>query len=255
MGSGVSKSYNNSCWKGIIVAAYTSILEAARKRFAPGGEFEKAALTGLGRARTKSIARAEQSLVSSGLYGTSIRAGLPSKFEEEVAVPFRADVTKSRLASLTNLDMTMASLAAQAEEADKARAFQMKQLQFANPSLSSGYSLNAQRGLDAFGRPMRGTAAYYQAETARTKMENAMRGLSTGEGSARIGGGGSAAMPDLYGSASRGGVTPTYPSDAAGVTSHLQDSQMQTPAPQLGPRRDATQMPPSRYTWFNAAGF
>jgi len=189
--------------------SYQSILNAARQRFAKGGAFAGGALAELERTKKKMLAAGQQSLVSSGLAGSTVAAGLASKFEEEIGAPQRARIEEARTARQTDIDLALAQLSARAEEGAKERAGQIQRLQMATPS-------NAERGLDAFGRPMRGTAAFYQAETARINMENAMRGLSTGGGSARIGGGGSAAMPDLYGSASRGGVTPTYLSDVAG---------------------------------------
>jgi len=41
------------------------------------------------RGKTKNLAQAGQNLISSGLGGTTISAGLPGKYEEEVGTPFK----------------------------------------------------------------------------------------------------------------------------------------------------------------------
>ncbi len=61
------------------------------KQYETGGTFEKATEAKIGRAGEKSVASGMQALVSSGLAGTSIAAGLGKKFEEEVGQPTRLE--------------------------------------------------------------------------------------------------------------------------------------------------------------------
>ncbi len=66
-----------------------------------GSDYGSGELAMLERQKTKDIASAQQSLVSSGLYGTTMTAGLPKKWEEEIGVPSRLkleDVRKTSLA-------------------------------------------------------------------------------------------------------------------------------------------------------------
>lgn len=77
------------------------LLEQSAGLYAPGGGFGAGALADIERAKGKDIASATQSLVSSGLYGTTIAAGLPKKYEEEVSGPARLrveDIRKERYA-------------------------------------------------------------------------------------------------------------------------------------------------------------
>ncbi len=61
------------------------------KQYETGGTFEKTAEARIGRAGEKATASGMQALVSSGLAGTSIAAGLGKKFEEEVGQPARLE--------------------------------------------------------------------------------------------------------------------------------------------------------------------
>lgn len=67
-----------------------------------GSNYGAGELAMLERQKTKDIASSQQSLVSSGLYGTTLTAGLGKKWEEEIGVPSRLkleDVRKTALAS------------------------------------------------------------------------------------------------------------------------------------------------------------
>lgn len=67
-----------------------------------GSDYGAGELAMLERQKTKDLASAQQSLVSSGLYGTTMTAGLGKKWEEEIGVPSRLkleDVRKSALSS------------------------------------------------------------------------------------------------------------------------------------------------------------
>lgn len=71
-------------------------------QYQPGGAFGQSVEAGLQREKTRTVAKQTQDLTSSGLFGTSLTAGLGSKFEEEVGQPTRLraqDISFERLAS------------------------------------------------------------------------------------------------------------------------------------------------------------
>lgn len=71
-------------------------------RYEEGGTFMKGVESQIERGRTKSVAQGMQSLVSSGLSGTTTAAGLGKKFEEEVGTPARMqaqDIAMERLSA------------------------------------------------------------------------------------------------------------------------------------------------------------
>lgn len=71
-------------------------------RYEEGGTFMKGIESQIERGRTKSVAQGMQSLVSSGLSGTTTAAGLGKKFEEEVGTPARMqaqDIAMERLSA------------------------------------------------------------------------------------------------------------------------------------------------------------
>jgi len=70
-------------------------------QYEPGGGFGAGYEAQLERTKQKTMAEQQQQLISSGLYGTSITAGLGQKFEEEVGQPARLkleDLRKSKYA-------------------------------------------------------------------------------------------------------------------------------------------------------------
>ncbi|KKL18495.1 hypothetical protein LCGC14_2474940, partial [marine sediment metagenome] len=67
------------------IALYSDIVE----QYKPGGAFGTGFEAQLERQKTKTVAGQTQSLVSSGLYGTTQTAGLGKKWEEEVGAPAR----------------------------------------------------------------------------------------------------------------------------------------------------------------------
>jgi len=76
------------------------IWKSIEAQYLPGGGFGQGALATYERTKERDIARASQSLVSSGLYGTTITAGLGKKYEEEVGQPFKLnleDIRQQRL--------------------------------------------------------------------------------------------------------------------------------------------------------------
>ena len=74
------------------------------KRYQPGGEFGKGALSQYERGRVRSLATAAQNLISSGLYGTTTTAGLGKKYEEEVGTPFRLQLEDLRMGRLSEAE-------------------------------------------------------------------------------------------------------------------------------------------------------
>lgn len=67
-----------------------------------GSNYGSGELAMLERQKTKDLASAQQSLVSSGLYGTTMTAGLPKKWEEEVGVPSRLKLEDARKSALSS---------------------------------------------------------------------------------------------------------------------------------------------------------
>jgi hypothetical protein len=79
-----------------------SILDEIIRMYGPEGSYGQSQLTMIEQQKSKDIAAAQQSLVSSGLYGTTLTAGLPSKWEQEVGMPARQkleDLKAEKLAS------------------------------------------------------------------------------------------------------------------------------------------------------------
>lgn len=77
-----------------------SIYDEIIKRYQPGGTFGKAALGQLEKEKVRSVGRETQQMISSGLYGTTTTAGLPTKWEAEVGAPSRLrleDIMMQRL--------------------------------------------------------------------------------------------------------------------------------------------------------------
>lgn len=77
-----------------------SIYDEIIKRYQPGGTFGKAALGQLEAQKGRDVGRETQQMISSGLYGTTTTAGLPTKWEAEVGAPSRLrleDIMMQRL--------------------------------------------------------------------------------------------------------------------------------------------------------------
>lgn len=77
------------------------ILDDVIGMYQPGGQFGKGTEAMLESQKKKDISSATQSLVSSGLYGSTMTAGLPSKWESEVGMPARAKLEDIRYGALT----------------------------------------------------------------------------------------------------------------------------------------------------------
>lgn len=77
-----------------------SIYDEIIKRYQPGGTFGQAALGQLEKQKVRDVGTETQQMISSGLYGTTTTAGLPSKWEAEVGAPSRLrleDIMMERL--------------------------------------------------------------------------------------------------------------------------------------------------------------
>lgn len=78
------------------MAIYDEIIQ----RYQPGGTFGKGALAQLEKQKVRDVGAETQQMVSSGLYGTTTTAGLPSKWEAQVGAPARLrleDIMMERL--------------------------------------------------------------------------------------------------------------------------------------------------------------
>ena len=109
-------------------------------------------------------------LISSGLGGTSVGAGLETKYEQEVGQPFRLGVEEARTGALTQAMMAKAGFA----EREQARA-QEERLQKQQMAIQERASIRANRpaptpGLDTFGQPMAGSAAATQQDYMNWQM-------------------------------------------------------------------------------------
>lgn len=104
-----------------------SAIQRAKQYYQVGGAFGKGVEAGLERGRVKAISGGMQSLVSAGLAGTTMPAGLAGKYEEEVAAPTRLRVEEQRAGALSEIEMMYANMLYRMAEAEKQRKFQAKQ--------------------------------------------------------------------------------------------------------------------------------
>lgn len=91
---------------------YDQIVE----QYQPGGGFGAGWEAQLGRQKTKDVASGEQSLVSGGLFGTTVTAGLPKKWEEEVGQPARLKLEDIRMERLSGALQAKAGLIERRED-------------------------------------------------------------------------------------------------------------------------------------------
>jgi hypothetical protein len=76
------------------------LLDQIIQLFQPGGGFGQGAEAMLARQKQRYMAGAQQGLVQSGLFGTTLTAGLGKKFEEEVGMPARMRLEDLRFSQL-----------------------------------------------------------------------------------------------------------------------------------------------------------
>lgn len=107
----------------------TELLDQIIQRYKPGGEFGKAELSLLERAKTKSLASVSQGLVSAGLAGTTAGVGAGRKWEEEIGMPARLgleDIRTQRLVEAMGAKAGFAERAGAREEQFNLAVEQMK---------------------------------------------------------------------------------------------------------------------------------
>lgn len=99
----------------------------AKAPYQPGGTFGAGVEAGLERGRVKATTAGMQSLVSAGLAGTSMGAGLGKKYEEEVAAPIRLQVESQRSQALSGIQMAYLDMMYRIQEAKRQRTFLAEQ--------------------------------------------------------------------------------------------------------------------------------
>ena len=82
-----------------------SIFDEIINRYQPGGQYGQGAMGLYEQGKTKALAEAQQSLVNSGLSNTTVAAGLPMAYEQEVGSQFRLQLEDQRMNALTNAQL------------------------------------------------------------------------------------------------------------------------------------------------------
>lgn len=80
------------------------ILDQAIERYSPGGTFGAGAQAQYDIGKRQSMASGQQALVNSGLSNTTVAAGLPLAYEQEVGTPFRLQLNDMRMKNLTSAE-------------------------------------------------------------------------------------------------------------------------------------------------------
>lgn len=142
--------------------------EKAIAQYAPGGGYGKGVEAGLERGRVKSIASGTQAMVSAGLAGTSVPAGLGKKYEEEVAAPTRAGVESERSQRLSSLYANYAGMEQSSYESEQNRSLQLAMQSYGGGG--GGARTMSTPGLDAFGQPMAGSVQQQQLDIQRQNL-------------------------------------------------------------------------------------
>jgi len=122
-GGGGSGGGGGTAGAGGVGGSAAASLKAARDLYAPGGAMSKGVEAGIERGRTKAMAQGTQALVSSGLASTSMGASLGKQYEEEVAMPARADLESRRAQAIAGLHSQEAGMQFQSAEAAAGRGF------------------------------------------------------------------------------------------------------------------------------------
>ena len=93
-----------------------AIFDEIIARYKPGGTFGKSYLQQLGEQKVRDIGAGTQSLISSGMYGTTTTAGLPGKWEAEVGAPARLKLEDIQMERLSSAQLGKASFLERIEE-------------------------------------------------------------------------------------------------------------------------------------------
>jgi len=210
IGDVVNYGYTPREYEPSSIGGITSILDQIISRYQPGGAFGKAALSTLEQRKGKTIAKQKQSLVSSGLGGTTIGAGLGSKFEQEVGTPFRLGVEEQRIGALTQAMQAKAGF--MERESAKRQSFEESEQQRKYQSrITYGGATVQQRPVAPSGRSYSGSVS--QGSGNRTDsygggLSSYGQGRVVGGGGA--GGGSNAPIGEIWMPTPDGGGTSKY---------------------------------------------
>ena len=81
------------------------IFDEIINRYQPGGSYGQGAMAQYETGKSQAMAQGMQNLVSSGLANTTVAAGLPVKYEQEVGTPFRLQLEDMRMNALTQAQL------------------------------------------------------------------------------------------------------------------------------------------------------
>lgn len=109
----------------------TGIWDNIISQYQPGGSFGQGALAMYEQGKKGAMATGMQSLVSSGLSNTTVAAGLPIKYEQEVGTPFRLQLEDMRINRLSEA------------QAGKAGAIERRTDAYPDPNLFAGLTQGA----------------------------------------------------------------------------------------------------------------
>ena len=140
---------------GIAPEAETS-LQRAMEYYKEGGGYGKGVEAALERGKTKAVASGMQHLVSAGLAGTTMPAGLGKAYEEEVAMPERARVEETRAQALSGIESLRAQIIQGATES--ARTMQLQDYFARLQASQQGYQNAIQAALAGRAQPGAGGA-------------------------------------------------------------------------------------------------
>ena len=86
------------------------IADQAIKRYKPGGGFGEGAMAQYQQGKHQAMSQGMSSLVSSGLSNTTVAAGMPLAYEQEVGTPFRLQLEDMRMNKLTEAERAKADI-------------------------------------------------------------------------------------------------------------------------------------------------
>jgi len=189
---------------------YKQLFQGLRNRLSTGGQFLQSSLADIAAGKRRGISSAMQGLVSSGLSGTTVRAGIPIA-AEEVAGRARLAARGAAEQQYAGITSQFAHLGEASRQAALERAAAMDRTRMMANSQETmqirgmqGPSM-ASQGLDIFGQPMRGSLAETQANYMKWRMSQPGGGQAM---SSSLGGG----IGSSGGIGGIGGQGNTYPS-------------------------------------------
>lgn len=172
-------------------------------QYQPGGSFLAGAEKTYQRQKQRDMSAAKQGLVSAGLYNTTVQAGLPKKYEEEVGIPYKLNLQDIRSQRVAEAKGELAGLIERREDiapdylamANLVQAAAQGRAAGAGGGGATGIRLgpNASAGLDIFGRPLGtygGTKDPFGSSSGTGGSSGTMLGGGSGAGSGGSAGGG-----------------------------------------------------------------